>query len=123
MLELGAIGITLSAEDVSEDGDDDVVGVVLGVLDDSVDEEELNSDVFEAVGGKEEGNTVPLNDVTDFGLGLVGKADVKHFFSFFHKGEDFNFSLEVFVLDNLKMYNFKFFEFSINLGLDEIEGL
>ena len=102
MLELFAISNTLSAEDVSEDGNDDVVGVVLGVLNDGIDEEELNSDVLEAVGGEEEGNSVPFNDITDFGLFLVGKANVKHFLSFLHKGEDFNFSLEVFVLNYLK---------------------
>ena len=67
VLELGAISDSLSAEDVSEDGDDDIVGVVLGVLNDSVSEEEDNSDILEAVGGQKEGNTFPFNSITDLG--------------------------------------------------------
>ena len=49
VLELGTVLVGLSSEDVSEDGNNDVVGVVLGVLDNSVDEEEFDSDILEAV--------------------------------------------------------------------------
>ena len=49
VLELGTVLVGLSSEDVSEDGNNDVVGVVLGVLNNSVDEEEFDSDILEAV--------------------------------------------------------------------------
>ncbi len=99
MLELGAVSNSLSAEDVSEDGNDEVVGVVSGVLDDGVGKEELNSDILEAVGGKEEGNTVPLNDVSEDGLGLGGVALVKHGLSLLEEGEEFNLEGEVLFLN------------------------
>ena len=100
VLELGAISVSLSAEDVSEDGDNDIVSVVSGVLDDSVSEEEDNSDILEAVGGKEESNTVPFDDISEDGLGLVGIALVKHGLSLLHKGQNFNLEGEVLVLNN-----------------------
>ena len=99
VLELGAISVSLSAEDVSEDGDNDIVSVVSGVLDDSVSEEEDNSDILEAVGGKEESNTVPFDDISEDGLGLVGIALVKHGLSLLHKGQNFNLEGEVLVLN------------------------
>ena len=74
VLELGAISDGLSAEDVSEDGNNDVVGVVLGGLDDGVGEEELNSDVLEAVGGQQESNTFPFDNISEYGLGFGGIA-------------------------------------------------
>ena len=49
VLELGTVLVGLSAEDVSEDSNNEVVGVVLGVLEDGVNEEEFNSDILEAV--------------------------------------------------------------------------
>lgn len=102
VLELGAISDGLSAEDVSEDGNNDVVGVVLGGLDDGVGEEELNSDVLEAVGGEEHGNSFPLDGVSDLDSGLVGLAFVEHGLSFLHKGKHFNEEVEVLVLNRKK---------------------
>jgi hypothetical protein len=99
VLELGTVSNSLSAEDVSEDADDEIVGVVLGVLDDSVGEEELNSNILEAVGGKEEGNTVPLDDISEDGLGLGGIALVKHGLSLLEEGEEFNLEGESLVLN------------------------
>ena len=98
VLELGAVLVGLPAEDVSEDADDEVVAVVLGVLDDAVDEEELNSDILEAVGGEEESNTVPLDDVSDLDGRLVGLAGIEHGLSFFHKSEGVDEQVEVLVL-------------------------
>lgn len=102
VLELGAVSVALSAEEVSEDGNDDIVGVVSGVLDDSVGEEEDNSDILEAVGSEEEGNTVPFNDISEDGLGLVGVALVKHGLSLLKEGENFNLEGEVLVLNSLR---------------------
>lgn len=102
VLELGAVSNCLSSEDVSEDSDNDVVGVVSGVLDDGVGKEELNSDVLEAVGGEEEGDSVPLNDISDLDSGLVLVALVEHLLSLFHNSEEFNFELEVVVLTHKK---------------------
>ena len=49
VLKLGAVSNTLLAKEVSEDGNDNIVGPVSGALDDSVSEEEDNSDILEAV--------------------------------------------------------------------------
>ena len=95
VLELGTISDTLLTEEVSEDGDDDIVGIVSGVLDDGVSEEEDDSDVLEAVGGEESGNSVEFNDISELGLGLLGIASVEHLASFFDEGEDFNLEGEV----------------------------
>ena len=99
MLELLAISNGLSSEEVFEDGNNDVVGVVRWVLDDGVGEEEDDSDVFEAVGGEEEGNSVPFNNISNLDGGLVLVALVEHFLSFFHKGEDFDLEVEIFLLN------------------------
>ncbi len=98
VLELGTVLDGLSAEDVSEDSNNNIVSVVLGILDDSVNEEELNSGILEAVGGEEEGNTVPLDNISDLDSGLVGFAGIKHFLSLFHKSEGFNEHVKVLVL-------------------------
>jgi hypothetical protein len=100
VLELGAISNTLLAEEVSEDGNDNIVGPVSGALDDSVSEEEDDSDILEAVGGEEEGNSVPFDNISEFGLGLVGIALVEHLLSFFEEGEEFNFKGEVVLLSD-----------------------
>lgn len=99
VLELSAVSSTLLTEDVSEDGNDDIVGVVRGVLDDGVSEEEDDSDILEAVGGQKEGNSVELNDISEGGLGLVGIALVEHGLSLLHKSEDFNLEGQGLVLN------------------------
>jgi len=99
VLKLGAISDTLFTEEVSEDGDDDIIGPVSGVLDDGVDEEEDDSDILEAVGGEEEGNSVPFNDISEFGLGLVGIALIEHLLSLFEEGKEFNLEGEVVLLN------------------------
>ena len=121
VLELGAVSNSLSTEEVSENGDNDVVGVVLGVLDDGIGKEEFNSDVLEAVGGEEECISVPFNDVTDLDGGLVGVALVKHLLGFLEESEEFNFEGNVLVLNKMVTYGLEFFEFGVNLGLDEVE--
>lgn len=121
MLELSAISVALSAEDVSEDGNDDIVGVVSGVLDDSVGEEEDDSDILEAVGGEEEGNTVPLNDISEDGLGLVGVALVQHGLALLEEGEQLDLQGEVLVLNRSKKYGLELLELGVDLGLDQVE--
>ena len=100
VLELRAVSNGLSSQNVSEDGDHDVINVVRGILDNGVSKEEFNSDILEAVGGKEEGNTVPFNNVSDLDGGLVLVAFVKHFLSFFHKSDDFDEEVHVVLLNN-----------------------
>lgn len=102
MLELSAVSVTLSAKEVSEDGNNDVVGPVSGVLDDGIGEEEDNSDILEAVGSKEEGNSVPFNDISEDGLGLVGIALVEHGLALFKESENFNLEGEVLVLNHCR---------------------
>jgi len=99
VLKLGTVLVGLPAEDVSEDGNDQIVGVVSGGLDNGVNEEEFNSDIFEAVWGEEEGNTVPFDNVSDLDSWLVGLAFVEHFLSFLHKGEDFNEEVKILALN------------------------
>jgi len=99
VLELGTISDTLFAEEVSEDANDDIVGIISGVLDDGVSEEEDDSDVLEAVGGEESGNSVEFNDISELGLGLLGIASVEHLASLFEEGEDFNLEGEVVLLN------------------------
>ena len=123
MFELGAVLGGLSTEDVSEDGNDDVVGVVLGVLDDGVSEEELNSDILEAVGGQQESNTFPFNGISDLGGSLGALALVQHLLSLLHKGQNFNLKLEVSVLMLGKIYVLELFELGVNFWLDEVKGL
>ena len=98
MLELGTVPDSLLSEDVSENGNNEVVGVVLGILDHGINEEELNSSIFEAVGGEQQGNSVPLDDISDLDCGLVGFAGIEHFLSLFHKSEGINEHVEVLVL-------------------------
>ena len=98
VFELGTIGNSLSTEDISEDGNDDVVGVVLGVLDDCVSEDKFNSDILEAVGSQQEGNSFPFNNISEFWLRFSGIALVEHGFSLLHKSKDFNLEFKVFVL-------------------------
>lgn len=117
MFELFAVGESLSAEDVSEDGNNDVIGVILGVLDHGVSEEEFNSDILEAVAGQKEGNTVPFNDISENRLRLVGVALVEHVLSFFHKSEEFNLFLEIFDLDKMMLTVLSSSSFSSISGL------
>lgn len=99
MLELGAVSNTLLSEEVSEDGNDDIVGPVSGALDDSVSEEEYHSDILEAVRSEEEGNSVPFNDISEKRLRLVGIAFVEHLFSLFEESEELNLDGEVVLLN------------------------
>ena len=98
MFELGAISYSLSTEDISEDGNNDVIGVVLGVLDDCISKDKFNSDILEAVGGQQESNSLPFNHISEFGLRFSGIALVEHGFSLLHKSKDFNLEFKVFVL-------------------------
>lgn len=123
VLELRAISNSLSTEDVSEDGDNKVIGVVFWALDDSVSKKELNSDILEAVAGQEEGNTVPFDNISKNGLRLFGIAFVKHGLSLFHKSEDFNLEWKVFLLRLCKNYSLKVSELGIDFGLDKIENV
>ena len=121
VLELFAVSNSLSAEEVSEDADHNVVHVVLGVLDDGVSEEEFNSDILEAVGGEEECISVPFDDVSDLDGGLVLVALVKHLLGLFEEGKEFDFEADVFLLNKKITYVLELFEGGINLGLDEVE--
>ncbi len=90
VFELSTVLVGLSAEDVSENSYNNVIGVVLGILDNSVSQKEFNSDILEAVWGKQEGNSVPLDNISDLNSGLIGLAGVKHFLSFSHKSKGVN---------------------------------
>lgn len=98
MFELLAVSNGLLSHKDEDDADNDVVGDVLGVLDDGVGKEEFNSDVLEAVGGKEESNTFPFNGITDLDGGLVLVALVEHLLAFLNQSEEFSLGLEVVVL-------------------------
>ena len=123
LLEHLAVFETLSAEDENEDGDHEIVDLVSRSNDDGVGEEENDSDVFEAVGGEEEGISVPFNNVTDLDGGLVLIALVKHHFSLLDESEDFNFEGDVLVLSRMISYVLVLFDFGVNLGLEESENV
>jgi len=76
VFELGTVINSLFTENVSENSNYQVIGVVLGILDHSVNEEEFNSDIFEAVGSEQQSNTVPLDDISDFDSRFVGLAGI-----------------------------------------------
>jgi len=95
LFELLAIFDGLGTEDGFNNDDDDVVGPVLGVLDDSVGEEEDDSDILEAVGSEEGGNTVVLNPISELGLGSGGFALVEDGSALLNQSEDFDLSSEV----------------------------
>lgn len=100
MLEGGAVSNSLLAEDVGEDADHDVVDVVSGVLDDGVDEEQLNSDILEAVGGEEESHTVPFDDITDLDHGLVLVALGEQLLGLLEEGDHLNLQAQVVLLND-----------------------
>ena len=102
VLELFAVSNGLLAHKDEDNADNDVVGDVLGVLDDGVGKEELNSDVLEAVGGKEESNTFPFNGITDLDGGLVLVALVEHLLALLNQSEEIGLDLEVVVLNGSK---------------------
>ena len=114
VLELFAVSEGLLSEEISENGNNDVVGVVSGVLNDGIGKEEDNSDILEAVGGKQESNSFPFDDVSDLNSRLVLVAFVQHLLSLLQKREDFNLELEIVVVLEL-------FKLGINFGLNEIE--
>ena len=100
VLKLGAILNSLSTQNVSEDGNNDVVDVVSGILDHGVDQKELNSDVLEAFSSEKESDSVPFNDFSNLGSRLVGLALVKHLLSLLHKSQDADKNVEVLVLNS-----------------------
>ena len=114
VLELFAVSEGLLSEEISENGNNDVVGVVSGVLNDGIGKEEDNSDILEAVGGKQESNSFPFDDVSDLNSRLVLVAFVQHLLSLLQKREDFNLELEIVVVLEL-------FKLGINFGLNEVE--
>lgn len=69
--ELGAILVTLSAEEGTEDDDNDVIDDVLSILDDGVSQQENDSDVLAAVAEQEEGNAWGFNNVSESWLNLL----------------------------------------------------
>ena len=99
VFELLAVSNSLPSEHVFHDGEDDVLDVVGGVLDDDVSEEEDDSDILEAVGGEEESGSFPFNSISDLEGGLVLVALVEHLSSLFHQSEDLNLEVHVGLLN------------------------
>ena len=71
MNELFTISISLFTHDVSEDGDNNVVGDIGWVLDDGISDEEEDSDILEAVAGEEETDSGILDGITKDGLNFL----------------------------------------------------
>jgi hypothetical protein len=87
VLKLRTVLDSLSTEDVSENSNNDVIGIVLGILDHSVNEKELDSGILEAVGGEQQGNSVPLDNISNLDSRLVSLTGVKQLLSFIHKNK------------------------------------
>ena len=124
MPELGAVSVPLPAEDGDEDEDDDVVGPVLGVLDDGVSDEEDGSEVLGAVAGQQEGDSSVLDGVSQNGLGSVVLARVVDLLGFDRQGSQFALQLFVLgVLTYISMYGLDFGDFRLHLGSQEVDRL
>ena len=71
MDELLAVSIPLSAHDVQEDGHDNIIGNVLGVLDNGISDQQKCTDILEAVACQEEANSSSLNCIAEDGVNFV----------------------------------------------------
>ena len=69
--ELGTVLVSLISEDTEEDGKDDVVGNVSGILDNLISNQEDNSNILEAVRGQQESDSSSFNGITELRLDLV----------------------------------------------------
>ncbi len=121
VLELGAVLVALPAQNVAEDSHHNVVDIVTGVLDHAVNQQELNSHVFEAVGGQKEGNSVPLHDISDLDRRLVGLAPVQPLLSLLKQGQNIHQNVEILALRLVQRYLLELLEFLVDLGFDEVE--
>lgn len=65
MDEFFAVSVSLSAQNVKEDKDDDVVGNAGWVLNDAISNQEDDSDILEAVAGQKESNTGSFNSISE----------------------------------------------------------
>ena len=96
VVELTAVSNSLLAQNVFEDGDDDVIGEVGGVFDDAVSEEEDDSDILEAVAGEHEGNTGVFNSISDHGVNfLFNSAGFVNRDNVFNEGEEFSLGFNI----------------------------
>lgn len=64
MDEFFAVSVSLSAQNVKEDKDDDVVGNAGWVLNDAISNQEDDSDILEAVAGQKESDTGSFNSIS-----------------------------------------------------------
>ena len=65
MDEFFTVSVSLSAQNVKEDKNDDVVGNAGWVLNDAVSNQENDSDILEAVAGQKESNTGSFNSISE----------------------------------------------------------
>lgn len=97
--ELGAVLVSLVAEDANEDGEDEVVGDRGGVLDDLIGDQEHDADVLEAVGGQQEGDSGGFNGVSQLGLDLVdGSARLELGLQLPDQGDQLGLGSDVFLV-------------------------
>ena len=99
--ELFAVGNTLSSQNVEEDGDDDVVLPVLGVLDDGVSDQEEGSEVLGAVAGQKESDSGVFDGISQNWLGSVVLAGLVNLLDLL--GEHGEFALEFLVFGVLSL--------------------
>ena len=97
MNELLAVGVGLFSHDVAEDQNHNIIGDVLGILNDGVSDEEEGSDILEAVTGEKEADSGELNSITKDGLNLLLNATfIVDWLSIFNESQ--NFGLNVLVV-------------------------
>lgn len=108
MDEFLAVCVSLSAQNVQEDQDNDVVGQATWVLDNAVSNQENGSDILEAVAGQKEANSGSLNGISEDWLDfLVNSAWVIDWLNVVDHGQEFGFSFQVIgVLDLNKIVRF-----------------
>ena len=112
-----AIGNSLPSEDVKEDGQEDVLGEVSGVLDDFVNEEEDDTEVLGAVGGKHESDSGSFDGITENGgSSFESSASFIDSLGFVNEGEELSFG------NNVVAVLLEDFNLSLNGGLDGLKS-
>ena len=103
MDEFFAVSVSLSAQNVKEDKNDDVIGDTLGILDDTVSNQKDNSDILETVAGQKESNTGSFNGISEGWFNfLVDVAWVIDWFNVVDEGQKFSFSFNIIGVLGLK---------------------
>ena len=71
MDEFFAVSITLSSQNIEENGNDNIIDNTWWILDDAVSNQKENSDILETVASQKESNSSSFNGISDLGLNFL----------------------------------------------------